>query len=279
MWPMQWKGSVLLTLVIFAPTLISAQMAISEVMYDLPTGSDSGREWVEIYNGGTSSVKLTDWRLLEGGTNHKITAVSGGENVQPDSYAVIAADALKFRTDWPQFSGQLFDSTFSLNNTGETISIHDASPASGGASSTAADTVAYQSSWGAAGDGNSLNRELGTTSFAPRSPIPGASISSVTIKPPSKPTSPQKTAKETSSVKTPDTTEGFSPPAIPDLSSGSAPTSEVVLEEMTSSPQSSNYIWWFAAAGIAAIAGASIVFAQKFSKNEWDIVEENETDS
>ncbi|MCR4281332.1 MAG: lamin tail domain-containing protein, partial [Candidatus Kaiserbacteria bacterium] len=48
------------------PFTASAQVVISEIMYDLETGSDSGREWVEVFNSGGSSVNLTDWKVSEG---------------------------------------------------------------------------------------------------------------------------------------------------------------------------------------------------------------------
>jgi len=36
------------------PLSVSAQVVISEIMYDLPqdSGADGGREWVEVYNSG-----------------------------------------------------------------------------------------------------------------------------------------------------------------------------------------------------------------------------------
>ena len=52
------KWGPLFVLVLFAvPSLASAQVVINEVMYN-PQGSDSGREWVELYNQGSSDVTL-----------------------------------------------------------------------------------------------------------------------------------------------------------------------------------------------------------------------------
>src|SRR4051812_46838445 len=106
-------NAFIVSLFILTPCFAFAQVVITEIMYDLPTGSDSGREWIEIYNAGSESVKLTGWKLFENSTNHKISAVSGGDALLPSSYTVIADNAEKFKADWPQFSGQLFDSTFS----------------------------------------------------------------------------------------------------------------------------------------------------------------------
>src|SRR5262249_12463335 len=156
----------------------------TEIMYDTP-GSDSGREWIELYNGGTNPVPLTQWKLFENATNHKITAVQGGNTLAPNTYAVIADNAADFKSDWPQFSGPLFDSAFSLSNEGETIALHDAS-------STSIDSVSYQSSLGGAGDGNSLNRAPGTSDFVARSPTPGTAMSQNAIPPPPPKASPPK---------------------------------------------------------------------------------------
>src|SRR4051812_27298350 len=94
-----------------------AQVVINEVMYDLP-GTDTGREWIEVYNGGSSSVDLSGWKLFEASTTHALTNVSGGTTLSAGGYAIIADDASKFLIDWPSFAGTLFDSVFSLSNTG-----------------------------------------------------------------------------------------------------------------------------------------------------------------
>src|SRR3989338_825587 len=104
---------------LFLPVCASAQVVISEIMYDLE-GSDANREWIEIYNSGSSVVNITEWRLFEGDSNHVLTAV-GSETLATGGYAVIADDPEKFREDWPSFSGRLFDSSFSLSNTGGTL--------------------------------------------------------------------------------------------------------------------------------------------------------------
>ena len=88
-------------------------MVISEVTYDLP-GSDSGREWIEVKNVGAESISFSDWRLFENGANHKLIPHDGVGVLAPGAYAVIVSNVEKFRTDWPHFSGILFDSVFDL---------------------------------------------------------------------------------------------------------------------------------------------------------------------
>lgn len=163
------------------PQLLSAQVIISEIMYDV-SGSDSGREWVEIYNEG-ADADITAWKLLEGTTNHGLTAV-GAQTLSSGSYAVIADNPTKFKTDWPSYSGLLFDSAFSLNNTGETLMLRCC-----GKELADKDSATYASSMGAQGDGSSLSRSGG--SFVPTDPSPGAPPSAAKPEPAPAPKSPE----------------------------------------------------------------------------------------
>lgn len=124
-------------------------VVINEIMYDLPD-ADDGREWIELYNTGTSSVDVADWRLYENGTNHLLDIRQGTSTLPIGGYAVIANDSTRFLQDNPGFLGALFDSAFSLSNDGETIILKNGD--------LAIDTVAYASSTGANGDGKSLQK-------------------------------------------------------------------------------------------------------------------------
>lgn len=160
---------------VFAPGIAAAQLVLSEVMYDLEVGSDSGREWVEVFNSGTSPITLSEWKLFENGTNHSLTAFSGGEVLAPGAYAVIADTPQKFLEDWPLFSGVLVDSAFSLSNSGETLVLRCC-----GADLVDADSIVYVSEQGGAGDGHSLHRtSLSSQAFTPEAPTPGAGVLSV----------------------------------------------------------------------------------------------------
>lgn len=132
-----------------APVVACAQVIITEIMYDVP-GPDTGREWIEVKNSGSEPVDLSTWKLFEANTNHKIVAV-GAAIVARGSFAVIADVPEKFIADNPGFSGQVFDSTFSLSGDGETLVVRDSSGAD-------SDSVSYDPSIGAKGDGLSLQR-------------------------------------------------------------------------------------------------------------------------
>jgi hypothetical protein len=124
-------------------------MVFSEVYYNAP-GADTGHEWVEVYNNGTEAVDLTKWRF-EQGASHKINMINESI-VLPGSYAVLADNSTQFLLDYPGYPGLLFDSTFSLNNVGETLVLRT------GPDGEIIDMLAYNSTWGGDGDGFSLEK-------------------------------------------------------------------------------------------------------------------------
>ncbi len=137
-------------LLLFVPGLAFGAIEINEIMYDL-SGADDGREWVEIINTGSETVDLDGWKFFEADTKHGLTVAQGDLNLGSGDLAVIVADPAKFLADWPGFNGTLLDSSFSLSNTGEPLSLLDASLADQGG-------VAYDASLGAAGTGESLQQ-------------------------------------------------------------------------------------------------------------------------
>ncbi|MDO8555229.1 MAG: lamin tail domain-containing protein [bacterium] len=139
-------------ILVFYPFVSSASVGVSEIMYDVE-GADSGREWLEIFNNGTVSVDLSGWRLYEADVNHKINLIKETDNfiLLANAFAVIADDAAKFLADWPNFSGKIFGSSFSLSNTGENLILRNSELAD-------IDSVSYNSGQGANGNGNSLQK-------------------------------------------------------------------------------------------------------------------------
>lgn len=157
----------ILVIVIFTifPFAVNAQIVINEIMYDLE-GQDDGQEWIEILNTGSDTVDLSGWKLYEAGVNHKINLAGGNNNfiIPSGGYAVIADNPEKFTLDWPNFSGTVFDSSFSLSNVGESIILRDSGL-------NDIDSVSYTSEWGANGDGNSLQKISGNWKVASPTPV------------------------------------------------------------------------------------------------------------
>lgn len=134
-------------------------------MYDFP-GGDGKHEWIEVYT--TEPLTLTEYTFLEGGVYHGIHEFQGGTQMEAGSYAVIADDAQTFLSDNPGWSGVLFDSSFSLKNDGETLSLADGDK-------TVLFEVTYDTNLGENGDGNTLQMLQGTWGVG--APTPGSANS------------------------------------------------------------------------------------------------------
>lgn len=147
--------------------LVYANVVINEIMYDI-SGTDTGREWIEVANIDGAPVPLADWKLFEANTNHALTPVVGNGTLPVGGFAVIADNTDKFLIDFPSFTGLLFDSSFSLSNTGEALILRDETLGD-------RDSVLYTNVWGAEGDGNSLQKsEGGENGWVSALPTPGA---------------------------------------------------------------------------------------------------------
>lgn len=125
-------------------------LMITEIMYDLP-GSDSGREWIEVQNIGNSVTYPEELKLIESGTSHKITHSRGSKILREGEYFIIASNISGFLEDNPMFYGNLFESSFSLNNSSEQVEIAN--------HERILSSVTYDSDWGAHGDGFSLQKD------------------------------------------------------------------------------------------------------------------------
>jgi hypothetical protein len=158
------KYSVILGILLIYALPAYASFEISEIMYDVD-GTDTDREWVEVQNTGSSPEDLSKWFFFSGNTKHALVPDTSSM-VPAGGYAVIAQKAAKFKLDWPNFTGLIFDSSWTgLNNTGDTIALKDPPL-------TTVGSVTYTSSMGAGGDGNSLQKTV--SGFSAGSPTPGA---------------------------------------------------------------------------------------------------------
>ena len=257
----------LISLFAFAPLAVSAQVVINEIMYDAPDpGGDSGREWVEIYNVGGSAVDLSGWKLFEGDTNHNLVIAQGNNMLPVGGFAVVADKPDKFLAEHVGFSGTLFDSTFSLNNTiGEKLVLKNAS-------STIINEIAYTPAWGAKGDGNSLQYFSDGWKAAP--PTPGTMnvkaipkpvvVSEVKVAPPA--------AVPIKKMSTPDT------PVQQKEDVSQRPdnvTSSLATVVSASNPESqSKFIWWFLLGGVIIIASLAYWVGGRADPDEFTIIED-----
>ena len=130
--------------------LTTGDIKINEIMYNLP-GADAYLEWIELYNDVTKAINITAWKFYEADTNHRLVLVQGSMVIPVGGYAIIANNATAFLKEHPMCNCTVIDSTFSLRNTGEYIALKNATL-------VLVDNVAYNSSWGADGNGKTLER-------------------------------------------------------------------------------------------------------------------------
>lgn len=158
------KNLFIIIFLTILPTRCWASLSITEIMYD-PEGTDVNHEWVEIRNDSNEEIDISAWKFFENNSNHSLTSVVGGTVLSAGSFAIIADNAQTFLTDYPNFIGILFDSVFSLNNSGETIALKDEL-------GNIINEAIYTSSDGANGDGKSLSG--GQSTWLPKIPSPGS---------------------------------------------------------------------------------------------------------
>ncbi len=156
--------TVLIMSIVGIPFFAHASVQITEIMY-APSGTDTKHEWVEVC--ANTSVDLESWKLFEADSNHALTLFSGTSALSSGACAIIADDAATFMADYTAYVGPLFDSVFSLSNTGESLVLRDAEL-------TDVDTVSYTEALGAKDDGQSLQRSGNT--FVAGAPTPGTGV-------------------------------------------------------------------------------------------------------
>jgi hypothetical protein len=129
--------------------LANAQLFFSEIMYDCP-GSDAKKEWIEIYNSG-EEINLTEFKINEGGANHKLNFYLGNEIILPGEFVVIADNPKTFMAEFLYFNETIFDTSFNsgLSAKGENLILKDIN-------SNILDNITYNASIGAKGNGHTL---------------------------------------------------------------------------------------------------------------------------
>jgi len=82
---------ILLCLLCLNFSLHSQNVVINEVLYD-PIGSDSGYEWIELYNNSEDPVNLQNWIIEKAGTSFSLVFVFPSIYIQPHSFLLIGEE-------------------------------------------------------------------------------------------------------------------------------------------------------------------------------------------
>ena len=72
-----------------------AGIVINEVLYDV-SGTDTGNEWVELYNDGSAPVDLTGFELQAGTSSFKAIYTLSSYSLAPGSYVVVGGPSVDF---------------------------------------------------------------------------------------------------------------------------------------------------------------------------------------
>lgn len=142
-----------LILFILIPSLASANLEITEIMYD-PKGANTNHQWVEVYNNSDASVSIdaSKWRFNDGSSHYVNNKV--GFSVPASAYFILTGDKNTFSIDHPEYGGTVIDTSMALDKDGGVVSIIN--------DGTTLDTVTYSSAMGGAEDGNSIQKSGST---------------------------------------------------------------------------------------------------------------------
>lgn len=103
----------------------SETILINEVLYD-PEGSDSGKEWIELYNKSPNQINLKDWQIQTAGSEFETTitlpdfTIEAGEHIVIGEQDVIEADIIADNLSM-QNGGSATDGVRILDNHGIVI--------------------------------------------------------------------------------------------------------------------------------------------------------------
>jgi len=117
---------------------------LSEVFYDA-SGSDSGLEWVELYNPGTTTVDLSGYSLGNGGLDYTTSQVQLSGTLAPGATFVVGGPTSSSTNAYPLFDQAIdFNPDFqNSGNAGDGVALFDLPAAQVTASTVPVDAVVY----------------------------------------------------------------------------------------------------------------------------------------
>jgi inhibitor of cysteine peptidase len=137
--------TAILVLMSVLSVIASAQLRINEIMYNPSTdqGTDANMEWIELYNNDSEAINISDWTIDNKLLPDKV--------IQPGDYVVLARNKTAFEEYYGALPCSVIDVTFVLTNSRDTIVLCNST-------GIEMDNVTYNASWGADGNGKTLER-------------------------------------------------------------------------------------------------------------------------
>jgi beta-lactamase superfamily II metal-dependent hydrolase len=99
------------------------KVVFSEVFYDAP-GSDSEKEWIELYNNSETAVNISGWTIVDSNGTGKTYIIPAGNSIAPGKYFTIARNKSGF-TRLYGYGANLYALFPSLNNKGDSLVLKD----------------------------------------------------------------------------------------------------------------------------------------------------------
>src|SRR3954465_3375472 len=78
---------------------LRAEVILSEIMYD-PQNADANREWVELFNTGSSAVSLSGWQFGLPTNNLWTTALPAPASIGAGQALVLTPSSATIDSDW-----------------------------------------------------------------------------------------------------------------------------------------------------------------------------------
>lgn len=101
----------------------SGDLVISEVFYDTP-GTDSQEEWIEIFNGSSSSIELDSYTITDNNGSGSTYTFPANTDIPASTFITIATNSSGFSSLYG-FSADLSGSVPALNNSGDALVFKD----------------------------------------------------------------------------------------------------------------------------------------------------------
>ncbi|MDP3148840.1 MAG: CotH kinase family protein [Ignavibacteria bacterium] len=112
------KGDSVVQAVFIKDDTQTQKIVVNEINYKSSSASDCG-DWVELYNNGTESVQLKNWKLKDSVDTHEF--ILPDFDLAPESFVVLANDSTKFRSVFPDVTNMIGEFSFGLSANGETV--------------------------------------------------------------------------------------------------------------------------------------------------------------
>ncbi|BBO35643.1 lamin tail domain-containing protein [Lacipirellula parvula] len=146
-----------LSLCLLAPA--SGSIILSEIMYEPQNGS-ANREWVELFNTGSSSIDLSGWQFGKPQVNAWTSAFPTGTTLGAGQALVLTPSASTFDSDWGTGKNRLQVSSFPALPNDPNTNVNNATIAIRNNLGVVQDTVVYRDGSGwpttSGNDGNSI---------------------------------------------------------------------------------------------------------------------------